>query len=711
MKRRTCKTTAGLSAVLGAMLCALTAPALAQSTTNPPVLLPQVELRSTISNASEGGASGRIVVTRSGGTNTQLSVYLAIGGTASNGLDYVTIPQALVFPVGSRVLELPVTPIDDELVEGKEIAVFELPQPIVAGAYSYIVGTNRTAVVFIADNDVSAINKPPLVSIATPTNGAVFPTPINIPIAATASDQDGYVASVVFYSGTNRLGVTTNNPLSTNPVNPFQMVWSNVPPGFYELSALATDDRGASARSAVARVTVLAAPSNQPPAIRWEGPPAGSTFSVPAVIRLAASAGDLDGTVTQVEFFCGTNSLGLGTITQTTSNATAANLYTLTWSNAPTGQYALSAVATDNRGATARTPAVYIAVIPQQTIVSVKVKDPEAVEPGLAAVVNQGVFTICRDSNTNIPMTVGLALSGSAVNGVDYSFVTNQVVIPAGQFTADVVVNALSDNRIEGTETAVLRVLAPVCVAVYPPPPQCYRLGWPVEGVVYIRDANSPTNPPPTATNTFVTIIAADALASEGTNWILWPGASNCPPQSERGVNIATFKVRRTGPTNTDLTVRYSIRGSASNGVDYVTLPGWVTIPAGTNTADIALVPIDDNIPEPLENVVLTLRLPEPASNAVAPYILSKPCEAGAVIADNDRLRPPTTRLQDGDIHVSLAATNSLCYRLEVSTDLRVWTPVLTNRVTKGSFHYVDTEQQRDPGKFYRIVTIPCEPE
>src|SRR5882672_12709460 len=74
--------------------------------------------------------------------------------------------------------------------------------------------------------------------------------------------------------------------------------------------------------------------------------------------------------------------------------------------------------------------------------------------------------------------------------------------------------------------------------------------------------------------------------------------------------NTATFVVRRTGPTNHSLTINYAIGGSASNGVDYVAIPGSVTIPAGEHSARITIVPIDDTIPECTETVILGLVQP-----------------------------------------------------------------------------------------------------
>src|SRR5678815_4844444 len=59
------------------------------------------------------------------------------------------------------------------------------------------------------------------------------------------------------------------------------------------------------------------------------------------------------------------------------------------------------------------------------------------------------------------------------------------------------------------------------------------------------------------------------------------------------GTNTASFAVRRSGPTNAELTVYYAIGGTASNGIDYVNLPGRVTIAAGQRSARIQLIPVE----------------------------------------------------------------------------------------------------------------------
>lgn len=59
--------------------------------------------------------------------------------------------------------------------------------------------------------------------------------------------------------------------------------------------------------------------------------------------------------------------------------------------------------------------------------------------------------------------------------------------------------------------------------------------------------------------------------------------------------------------TNTALTVRYHVGGTASNGVDYATLSGSVTIPAGQTNVTIAVAATNDSVAELTETVTVTI--------------------------------------------------------------------------------------------------------
>lgn len=82
------------------------------------------------------------------------------------------------------------------------------------------------------------------------------------------------------------------------------------------------------------------------------------------------------------------------------------------------------------------------------------------------------------------------------------------------------------------------------------------------------------------------------------------------------------FTISRAGDTSSPLTVKYSISGTASNGVDYVLLPGSVTIPAGQSNAVVTVSPLDDELIEPTETVQASL-LSDPAYGIVGEFSAS----------------------------------------------------------------------------------------
>ena len=76
----------------------------------------------------------------------------------------------------------------------------------------------------------------------------MFTEPANITITANAADADGTIASVAFYQN--------GTLITTVTAAPYVITWTGVPAGSYSLTAVATDDAGATATSAAVAVTV-----------------------------------------------------------------------------------------------------------------------------------------------------------------------------------------------------------------------------------------------------------------------------------------------------------------------------------------------------------------------------------------------------------------------------------------------------------------------
>lgn len=76
---------------------------------------------------------------------------------------------------------------------------------------------------------------PPSVALTGPANGSSFAAPASITLQASASDSDGTVSKVEFFSGTTLLGEDTTGP-------DYSFIWTGVPAGSYTVIAKATDN-------------------------------------------------------------------------------------------------------------------------------------------------------------------------------------------------------------------------------------------------------------------------------------------------------------------------------------------------------------------------------------------------------------------------------------------------------------------------------------
>jgi hypothetical protein len=98
-------------------------------------------------------------------------------------------------------------------------------------------------------NPQGSVNLPPTVSIINPPEGATLASGNPIVITANASDPDGSVTKVEFYSGSTKIGEDLTSP--------YAFTWTNAPQGNQVLSAVATDNHGAQTVSGQVHIAVL----------------------------------------------------------------------------------------------------------------------------------------------------------------------------------------------------------------------------------------------------------------------------------------------------------------------------------------------------------------------------------------------------------------------------------------------------------------------
>ena len=128
---------------------------------------------------------------------------------------------------------------------------------------------------------------PPTVSFTTPSNGASFAQGSPVTLQVNATDSDGSVARVRYFSGTTQVGEATSPP--------FTFIWSDAPQGIHTLIAKATDNSGLETSATPVEIEVTAAPTVKLTTTDGDagefGPDRALAFQV---ARTGSLTGDLD---------------------------------------------------------------------------------------------------------------------------------------------------------------------------------------------------------------------------------------------------------------------------------------------------------------------------------------------------------------------------------------------------------------------------------
>jgi hypothetical protein len=236
----------------------------------PPTGPATVTISATDPNASEAGPdTGTFQVARTEPTTNELTVHFLIGGTAVNGQDYQLITNEVTIAANSATANIRITPILDAETptELSDTVILQLDTPPV-GQPTYTIGSPSNAVVTIAEVIANATNLPPLVRIIAPRDRATFRASSDILLAATASDSDGSVTHVEFYAGTTDLGpgipmtgrgddgASDEDREHRGGGTVYALNWRRVPVGQYSITAVATDNAGATTISAPVKINV-----------------------------------------------------------------------------------------------------------------------------------------------------------------------------------------------------------------------------------------------------------------------------------------------------------------------------------------------------------------------------------------------------------------------------------------------------------------------
>ncbi|MBE7500984.1 MAG: PKD domain-containing protein [Verrucomicrobiales bacterium] len=205
------------------------------------------------------------------------------------------------------------------------------------------------------------------------------------------------------------------------------------------------------------------------------------------------------------------------------------------------------------------------------------------------------VITVLRSGDLTVPAQVDYFTSdGTATAGLDYETARGTLAFAAGVTERTFEVPILNDQVGEGDETVFLTL----------------------------------TNLPPGFTT--VARLRATLVIEDDESAVAFALANYTVKEDE---GQASISVRRTGPTDTVVTVDYATRdGTAIAGQDYVAAAGTLTFDAGVVERSFTVAVVDNPVVEPDKTVRLEL------SNPQGGAVLGSLATATLTITDNDRV-------------------------------------------------------------------------
>lgn len=558
-----------------------------------------------VADAAEGGANGTFRLTRTGDTSADLVVLVSpAGGTATKTTDYTFTPdyaasgsfKSFTIPAGSATLDITVAAVNDTAAEGPETITLQL-----ASATGYLSGSANAAVMTITDNDTTlpqvGVTAPDPYATEAPGDTGTFTftrtgattAALNLTVAWSGAATNGtdyttLPTTVTIPSGQSSVNVVVS-PINDTAIEPPEDVVATI-----STNAAYVRDPGAT----TATVTIT---DDDTPVVTVSAPDAVASEAGPdAGVFLISRTGS---TAAPLKVYYGLS----GSALHGTDYAPLPGEVTI-----PAGATSAPVVITpydDDIGEPAETVTLALATFNdayslgtnfQATLTILDNSDVPLVNVRSGAVGTEGgtnptlIFHAIGSGSGNV--TVNYTIGGTATPGSDYTALSGTVTLPVnGSNDVTVTIPLINDTTPEPTETVTATITPSAAYRVY-------------------NDA--------TAT--------AFVLDNDSGDRVMVSTYNQSP--SESGPTSGTFYLSRTGTTG-DLTVNYTLSGTATNGVDYQTLSGTVVIPDTQSGVNLTMTPTDDALAEGTETVTLTV---QPGTG----YGVDWPASATFEIADND---------------------------------------------------------------------------
>ena len=365
---------------------------------------------------------GQFTLQRTGSTSAALTVALSLGGTASNGADYTTIPATATFAAGSTTAVINVSVIDDLLVEGAETVALTL----LAGA-GYSIGSPDSATVSILDNDF-------------PVSTAIIP----------AHDKG-------WYDGSGFHNPSNPNYIVGDYYGPYRNFFAfNLPPWLAPIiSAQLAINTHEYTSSDLGEKYQLHDVSTAVPTLLAGGTGQVAIFNDlgDGVSYGGTSYSDSDDYTLR---FIDLNAAALSAIGAKGGQAFAIGGQTTSLDQISNEEYVFGFSHLGSRSDVRLI--VNLGAAPPE--ISVAASDASAAETTAGTTPNPGRFTLSRTGDLSDSLTVNIGMAGTATNGADYNTVASSVIFPIGAASVDVALSIIDDQLVEGTETAILNILS-----------------------------------------------------------------------------------------------------------------------------------------------------------------------------------------------------------------------------------------------------------
>jgi Lipase/Calx-beta domain/CARDB/Domain of unknown function (DUF4114)/RTX calcium-binding nonapeptide repeat (4 copies) len=590
--------------------------ATAETTTKLVATIPTISILTNDADAAETKTGetanpGQFTLTRTGDLTQTLTVNYTLSGTANNSTDYQTLPGTVTFTAGKDTATIDLNVIDDNIFEGTETVTLSL-----AANPAYIIPAAPSPSINIADNDTKPTVNISDVSVKegdSGTTNATFTVSLSNPstqtITVNYATADGTATAGSDYTKVDKttltfapgetsktVNVAVNGDTTFEADETFKLNLSDA----VNATITTTSATGTIVNDDAIPLPVISLAVTDADAAEPNNP---GQFTL---TRTGATTADL--TVNYTITGTATNGTDYQTLNGTATFAAGINTATINVN--PTDDNTFegneTVIITLNDGSTNYT------LDPVKKSGTITITDNE-IRPTISIAnitQNEGnsgttnyAFNLTLSNPSTETITVKYTTADDTAQAVsDYTTASGTVTFNPGETTKTVNVAVNGDTLYEADETFKLN----------------------------LSDAVNATIATTSATGTIVNddAVPLPVISLAVTD----PDAAETP--TGQPANPGQFTLTRTGATTADLTVNYTIAGTATNGTDDEKLTGTATFKAGSTTTTVDVKPIDDNIYEGNETVILTL------VDGSTNYKLDSAKSTGTVTITDNETRP-----------------------------------------------------------------------